>query len=167
MLEDKFGNEPAIPDPTKFCSGHVGASTVAITLLPQPAQVSDVETAIQDIAKGFKRLEILITGFGSGLSCDSAQPGDVIISRPGIQHSDPPPIQVNLPPDLLHEAVDILQREVGADGRWLSSTSTDNLVEHRQLRYCNSGANIQNSRNIGFWTGMIATDVDTCMYTKI
>ncbi|RYP48449.1 hypothetical protein DL768_005651 [Monosporascus sp. mg162] len=174
ILDDESNDEAVLPSSNAVCSGHIGANKVIIQLPSQPAQASDVQAMARDLPKRFGMLETLITGFGSALAGDVVKPGDVVISRQDIGHRGSQ--KANLPGNLLHQAADVLQREVGTDGRWLLSDSTacvstspntSKIVQERdpsfdhnpQLHYRNTGTNIRSGG--GMRISVMAADVDT------
>ncbi|RYP36264.1 hypothetical protein DL767_003417 [Monosporascus sp. MG133] len=173
ILDDESNDEAAMPSSTAVCSGHIGAKKVVINLPSQPAQASDVQAMAQDLPKRFGRVEILITGFGSALISDAVKPGDVVISHRDIGNGGSQ--KANSPRNLLRQAADVLQREVGTDGRWLLSgltagastpTNTGNIMQGQahdfddnpQLHYLNTGTNIRSGGDIDI--SVIAVDVD-------
>ncbi|KAI9786718.1 MAG: hypothetical protein M1816_007859 [Peltula sp. TS41687] len=172
MLDDQSQVSAAMQGLDAVCSGHIGASNVVVIYTSQPDQASDVVAAAQILTESSRGLEILITDLVPGLVSDDVKPGDVIIGRP--HTADGGPLKAGSPPHLLRRAVEVLQREVGADGRWLSSkikvdpaTSADvadvtqeqkhHPADHPRLLYRNLGLNIDNCRDMGSGSGMAMT----------
>ncbi|RYP21148.1 hypothetical protein DL766_008002 [Monosporascus sp. MC13-8B] len=174
VLDDEPDDEAVMPSSGAVCSGLIGANKVVINLPLQLAQASDIQAMVQDLPKPFGRLGILITGFGSALISDAVKEGDVVISRRDIGHGGAQ--NANLQHNPLLQAADVLQREVGADGRWLlsdftarvsASTNTSNIMQERahslddnpQLHYRNTSTNIRSGGEMRI--SGIATDVGT------
>jgi len=121
LLDETYEDRSIVPRDTKTHRlGRVGSVNVFISLAESPSAADAVRIA-SNMTTEFASIEaVLITGFSAGVSA-GVNLGDVVI-RPAITSSAHDAKSSSpLMPNILHSAVDVLQREIGADGRWLSS----------------------------------------------
>jgi hypothetical protein len=149
MLDNAF-KDPATHNAISVCSGSIGTRRVVIILLPPSGQASSDETVAQELSKSLDGLEVLVTSSVSEPLTTSTTLGDLIISS--LDNWDSVVRAGDLSHNLL-ETANLLHREAGVDGRWLSSkftanipTSTENyimqqsasdLTEQPKLHYTN------------------------------
>lgn len=122
LLDETYEDRSIVPGDTKeHRLGRVGSVNIIISLAESPSAANTVRIA-DNMTTEFASIEaVLITGFSAGVVSAGVNLGDVVI-RPAITSSAHDAKSSSpLMPNILHSAVDVLQREVGADGRWLSS----------------------------------------------
>jgi len=163
LLDETYEDRSIVPGDTKAHRlGRVGSVDVIISLAESPS-VADAVRIAGNMTTEFASIEaVLITGFSADVSA-GMNLGDVVI-RPAITSSaHDTKSSSSLMPNILHSAVDVLQREVGADGRWLSSNlppSSDlfqfthppnnDLLDYPQLHYEIVGPERQDIRSPDF-----------------
>jgi hypothetical protein len=119
-------------------TGRIGTADIAICYMPMPLHSSKVAIAARTIMESAMRIESIVVSGAISVNSD-INPGDLIINPlkdTNTNHSDTMPVRNS---SLSRQAV-MLQREVGRDGRWLSSNfsptalgSSESLT-HTQLQ---------------------------------
>src|SRR5204863_2441368 len=102
--------------------GRIGSVNVLIHCLPEPTGTADGAYMAQNMTPSFGLIEnILITGLDPGVADAGMRLGDLIICPAMARLGDDAQPSSPRTPNSTQRAVDVLQKEVGADGRWLSS----------------------------------------------
>jgi hypothetical protein len=143
-------------------SGRIGTVKVVINCMPPPLHSANIAVAAHSmIASPMNIKSLLVTGATSGLVNSDINPGDLIIS-PLTDRDEDHSESISARKWSLSQQAAILQREVGDEGRWLSSnfsptalSSSDPLTftqrldggvtKYPRLHYENIGQDSQNS----------------------
>jgi len=178
MLDVKHTDSLVEHDNSDVYSGRIGSVNVTINHIPPALRSADIAVAAQHVMTSPVGIEcLLITGAISGLVNIDIRPGDLVINalRDGDEdHSEVLPAQTRS----LSQRAAILQREVGPDGRWLSSNfsaavtnSSDPLTlthppisgitEYPRLHYGNLSQDSQNGPGEGMVTAKSAPDFNS------
>ena len=175
MLDVEHTDSLVDHDNSGVCSGRMGTVGITITHIPPPLRPADIAVAAQRMMASPMDIEcILVMGAISGLANSDINPGDLIINaltEGDEDHSESLPTQKRS----LSQQAAILQREVGHDGRWLSSnfspavssssdplTSTQppgsDVAKYPRLHYGNLGQDSQNSPRVEMVAAKSAPD---------
>jgi hypothetical protein len=173
-FDEEYADTPAKPDNNVIvCSGRIGTVKVAINCLPHPLTSGDVVSAVRSIVTSLMPLKsFLVTSFDTGLIGHDIKPGDLIISQlDAADQGVSEPISTRK--WSVSQQAAMLQREVGADGHWLSSnfstafsSSPDPLQpvtdvgSYTNLNYGNLDQASPNSPIKKFWNKMLAVKND-------
>lgn len=120
MLDVKHTDSSVKHDNPDVYLGRIGPVNVAISHIPSSLHSADIAVAVQSMMAIPTNIKsILVTGAISELNDSDISPGDLIINAltdRDEDHSESLPTERSL-----SQQAAILQREVGHDGRWLSS----------------------------------------------
>ncbi|KAI9783531.1 MAG: hypothetical protein M1839_003701 [Geoglossum umbratile] len=109
-------------DTNVYRHGRIGSVDVVITCPPEPPRAAGATHIVQDMAASFIGIKaIVVTGFGSGVPGSGTRLGDLAISPAVIRNDRDAELNLTPTPNIAQRAVNVLEREVGADGSWLSS----------------------------------------------
>ncbi|KAH0565180.1 hypothetical protein GP486_001426 [Trichoglossum hirsutum] len=112
-------------DTNVYRRGRIGSVNVVISCLPEPAHAVDAARIAQNMATKFIGIEaIMMTGFGSGVPSAGTRLGDLVVSLATTHDAELNAAQ---------RAVCVLQKEVGADGSWLSSNLYSAISKYPDL----------------------------------
>src|SRR2546421_2242501 len=102
-------------------SGRIGTVNVVINCMPLPLHSANIAVAAQSMIASSMDIEsLLVTGATSGLVNSDINPGDLIIN-PLTNRDEDYSESISTQKWSLSQQAAILQREVGDEGRWLSS----------------------------------------------
>ena len=166
MLDEEYEDPSIKPGHTNvYCLGRIGSLNVVINCLPEPPRTVDAAHMTQNMATRFSGIKaILITGFGGGVPSAGIRFGDLFIS-PATNRYDSDAESSSTPTtNIVQCTVYVLQREVRADGHWLSSNlslaisnfpglpqfgllPSSDLPDYPQLHYGNLGSGNQDMQN--------------------
>jgi hypothetical protein len=166
MLDEEYEVPSMKPEHTNvYRLGRIGSLNVVINFLPEPPHAADGAHMAQNIATSFSGIKaILITGFGGGVPSAGIRFGDLVIS-PVTNRYDIDAESSSTPTlNIVQRAAYVLQKEVGADGHWLSSNlslavsnfpdlpqlvqrPSSDLPDYPQLHYGNIGSGSQDIQN--------------------
>lgn len=123
MLDKEYEDPSVKPGHTNvYRLGRIGSINVVINCLPEPPRAADAAHMAQNMATSFSGIKaILITGFCGWLPNSGIRSGDLVISPATNQYDSDSESNSTPAPNIVQRAVYVLQREVGADGHWLSS----------------------------------------------
>lgn len=162
MLDIEYIDSSIKHDNGDVYSGRIGSVNVVINCMPSPLHSANVMVAAQSmIASRMDIKSLLVTGATSGLVNSDINPGDLIIN-PLTDRDEDHLESISTQKWSLSQQAAILRREVGNEGRWLSSnfspaalTSSDPLTftqrpdagvtKYPRLHYENLGQDSQNS----------------------
>jgi nucleoside phosphorylase len=123
MLDEEYEDPSVKPGHTNvYRLGRIGSINVVINYLPEPPRAADAAHIAQNMATSFSGIKaILITGFAGWFPSTGIRSGDLVISPATNQYDSDSESSSTPTPNIVQRAVYVLQREVGADGHWLSS----------------------------------------------
>jgi hypothetical protein len=171
MMDEKYEDTSMKPGPASaYRLGRIGSLNVVASCLREPGG-ADAAHQAQDMATSFTGIKaILMTGFGDKVPSAGIGLGDLVISPSISQNDNGAEPRSTARPNIVQRALDVLQGEIGADGRWLSSNlslvgstfpdlpqfaqqPSSDLPDCPQLHYgtANSGCkDIQNEQLLGW-----------------
>jgi len=138
---------------------------VVINSVLKSALTTDIADAAQSMTISFSGIKaILITSLGSGSPSAGIKCGDLVINPATNRYDDDAESSSTLTPNIVESGVFMLQKEVGADGHWLSSNlplavsnfpvlsqlaqrPRGDLPDYPQLHYGNTGLEDQDIQN--------------------
>jgi nucleoside phosphorylase len=166
MLDEEYEDPSMKPGHTNvYRLGRIGSLNVVINCLPEPPRAADAAHMAQNMVTSFSGIKaILITGFGGGDRSAGIRLGDLVISPVTNRYDSDAESSSTTTTNIVQRAVYVLQREVGADGHWLSSNlslavsnfpdlsqfaqrPSSDLPNYPQLHYGNIGSGIQDIQN--------------------
>jgi nucleoside phosphorylase len=166
MLDEEYEDPLMKPGHTNvYRLGRIGSINVVVNCLREPPCAADAAHMAQNMATSFSGIKaILITGFGGGVPSAGIRLGDLVISPATTQYDSDAESSSTATPNIVQRAVDVLEREVGADGYWLSSNlslvvstfpdlprfaqrPSSDLPDCPQLHYGNIGSGSQDIQN--------------------
>lgn len=164
LLDETYEDRSIVPGDTKAHRlGRVGSVNVFISLAESPSAADAVRIA-GNMTTEFASIEaVLITSFSASVVSAGVNLGDVVIRPATTSFAHDAKSSSPLMPNILHSAVDVLHREVGADGRWLSSNlppssdlfqfthpANNDLLDYPQLHYEITSSERQDIRSPDF-----------------
>lgn len=137
MLDEEFEKSSMIlNDTAPYRLGSIGALNVVITCLPPPPCALKAREMAINMAKAFQGLKaILLTDFLTRSQADSVGLGDLIISSTTSLYDHHPEPASASTTEIVHQAAHVLQREVGADGHWLSNNVSSAVSKFPDLAH--------------------------------
>jgi nucleoside phosphorylase len=183
MLDEEYEDASTKPGPTNvYRLGRIGSLNVVVCCLREPGG-ADAAHMAQNMATSFRGIEaILMTGFGDGVPSAGIRLGDLVIGPAISQYDNGAEPRSTARPNIVQRALDVLQREIGADGRWLSSNlslvaptfpdlpqfaqrPSSDLPDRPQLHYGNTGSGSKDIQNEQLLDRLAAVKNITCFDT--
>ncbi|KAH0547676.1 hypothetical protein FGG08_000165 [Glutinoglossum americanum] len=110
-------------DTNVYRHGRIGTVNVVISCLLEPPHAADAARTAQNMAATFIGIKaIVMIGFGSGVPNAGTRLGDLVISSAIIRYDRDAELNLTSIPNIAERAANVLQREIGQDGYWLSSS---------------------------------------------
>jgi len=177
MLDEKYEDPSMKPGQTNvYRLGRIGSLNVVINCLPEPPRAADAVHMAQNMATSFSGIKaIVITGFGSGVASAGIRLGDLVISPVTNRYDGDAESSSTTTTNIVQRAVYLLQKEVGADGHWLSSNPSlapdlpqrpsSDLPDYPRLHYGNIGSGNQDIQNKQLQDRLAAVKDNICFDT--
>jgi hypothetical protein len=179
MLNQEYEDPSVNQGHTNICRlGRIGSLNVVISYLPEPPGTADAAHIAQNMTTSFRGIKvILMTGFCAGDPSAGIRLGDLVINPVINRHENDQGSN-----STVQRAVHVLQREVGADGHWISSNlaaisnvsdlfqftqrPNSDLPDYPQLHYRNVGLGTRDIRNEEF-CDLPASQNDTICFDMV